>query len=324
MYVPDSREGGYLNEPSPASVQEGGAVAGQPSTSGKDDNLWLTGAWLSSFILAHRAGINADFPREYSDWTKYRVLLLPSPLTSTEKILAHVRTDFWEKALRYVENGGLLYASLCADAAIPEMEHLFGARLQDHEPDGEVTLKVVTSFGNLHPGDTFRYTANAGDSRHWAAVVEVTGGKVIAVDGEGRPALIANSFGKGRTLLSTYPLETYLATLPSAFDKHDKTHRIYRAFREWTGVQTQFAVDNPSIQVSCLASRNRGYVVLVNHSCRRVSAGLTSIFPVDSLRRVEPQGLTALPRGVQKWQVDLEPYGGAVIEWTLTDSPRQP
>jgi len=306
------------------STQEGGAVAGQPSTGGKDENLWLTGSWLSSFILAHRAGMSAGFPREYSDWSKYRVVLLPSPLTSTEKILVHVRTDFWEKARHYVEKGGFLYASLSADSAIPEMERLFGARLQDHEPVSEVTLKVVTPFGSLRPGDTFHYTANAGDSRHWAAVVEVSAGQVIAVDGEGRPALIANSLGKGRTLLSTYPLETYLATLPSAFEKHEETHRIYRAFREWTGVQLHFAVDNPSIQVSCLEAPNRGYVVMVNHGSRPAAARLTSTSSLDSLRRVTPEGLAPLPQAERNWQVDLEPYGAAVIEWTQPGSPPRP
>ena len=57
------------------------------------------------------------------------MLLMPSPLTSTDSYLVHVHTDFWEKARQYVADGGALYASLSGDAAIPEMESLFGARL---------------------------------------------------------------------------------------------------------------------------------------------------------------------------------------------------
>ena len=43
--------------------------------------------------------------------------------------LAHVHADFYEKAKKYVENGGFLYASVATDGAIPEMASLFGARL---------------------------------------------------------------------------------------------------------------------------------------------------------------------------------------------------
>ena len=297
------------------STQEGGAVAGQQTPAGRDDNLWLTGSWLSAFILANRAGLNADFPRESGDWTKRRLVLLPSPLTSTENMLVHVHTDFWEKARRYVEDGGYLYASLSADAAIPEMERLFGARLQDHQPVREVVLKVVVPFGGLQPGETFRYAANADDPRHWKAALDVRGGTVVAVDSEGQPALTANTLGKGRTLLSAYPIETYLAALPGAFEGHEQTYRIYRAFREWTGVQPLFLVDQASVQVSTLESTGRGYVVLVNHGSGPVTARLSSTFAVDSLSRLTPEDIRPLPHERHNWEIDLEPYGGAVLEW---------
>jgi len=63
------------------------------------------------------------------------------------------------KARSYVENGGVLYASVSGDAAMPEMDSLFGARLVDLIPVRDVTLKVVAPFGNLKPGDTFTYSA---------------------------------------------------------------------------------------------------------------------------------------------------------------------
>jgi beta-galactosidase len=104
------------------STQDGGAVTGERPRSDWDDNLWLTGAWLSTFILARRAGLNVSFPREYTPWQEHPLLLLPSPLTSTERNLVHVHTGFWNEARDYVEAGGTLYASLCADAAIPKWQ----------------------------------------------------------------------------------------------------------------------------------------------------------------------------------------------------------
>jgi len=167
-------------------------------------NLWLTRSLLSAFILARRAGWKVDMPREYADWSAHPLLLLPSPLTGTERNLVHVHTTFWERASEYVRQGGVLYASLCADAAVPEMAGLFGASLCDHAPAEEVALRLMAPFGGLAEGTEFRYRADPSMLQAWPATLEVRGGQVLAVDGYGRPALVANQFGKGRTLLSAY------------------------------------------------------------------------------------------------------------------------
>ena len=192
-------------------------------------NVWLTRRLLNTFILARRAGLKVDMPREYTDWQAHPLLLLPSPLTSTERNLVHVHTAFWDEVREYVRTGGLLYASLCADAAIPEMDDLFGASLADHASAGEVTLTFVEPFGDIAAGTVFRYQADAGDPQPLACHAGCDRrDRSSRVDQDGRPALVAHSYGKGKTLLSAYPLETYLAVLPSAFERPENTHRIYR------------------------------------------------------------------------------------------------
>src|SRR5512137_956712 len=164
-----------------------------PSTSTQETgesgeaNLWLTRSLLNCFILARRAGWKVDMPREYTDWQSHPLLLLPSPLTSTGHNLVHVHTAFWETARAYVEQGGTLYASLCADAAIPGMGELFGASLADHVPAEEVLLKLVQPFGSLDEGSVFRYRADPSSLKQWPATLDLRGGTVIAVDGAGRP-----------------------------------------------------------------------------------------------------------------------------------------
>jgi len=297
------------------STDEGGAVAGQKLPDFAEENDWLTGSWLSSFILARQAGLKADFPREYSDWHSRPLLLLPSPLTSTDSFLVHVHTDFWEKARQYVTDGGALYASLCGDAAIPEMESLFGARLVDHSPVNEVTLKVVAAWGGLNPGDTFHYSAGGGSPRQWAATLEARGGTVIAVDQDGRPALVANRLGKGATLLCAYPLETYLASLPAAFDKEENTYRIYRALGEWAGVKLRFRSDQFSVEAVSLDAPDHGYLVVVNHSGKSRQATMTSALPLKSLQRLTPNGEQPVSLQGTRWKLDLQPYEAAVFEW---------
>jgi endo-1,4-beta-mannosidase len=298
------------------SLFDGDAVPGQPQPNVSSENQWLMGSSLISFILAHRSGMKTDFPREYGDWQKRPMLLMPSPLTSTGNVfLAHVHSDFYGKARKYVEGGGFLYASVAADAAITDMESLFGARLADTVTVSEVTLKVVAPFGTLKPGDTFHYTVPAANPRYWGSLLEATSGKVIAVDQDGRPALVANTLGSGKTLLSAYPIEAYLAAVPSVFEKPEGTYRIYEAFREWTGVKPLFHTDQPSVEVSGLNADHRGYAVLVNHSAQRYPLTVFTTLPVRALSRITLEGSQPLRLDGSSWKMDIEPYETVIVEW---------
>jgi len=297
------------------STFDGDAMPGQPQPNLGGDNSWLMGSALNTFVLAHRAGLKSDFPREYDDWTKRPMLFLPSPLTSTASHIVHVHSDFYEKARKYVEGGGFLYASLAADAAIPDMETIFGARLVDTVTASDVTLKVVEPFGGLKPGDTFHYSVPGANPRTWGALLEVKGGKVIAVDQDGRPALIANTVGSGKTLLSAYPIESYLASTPSAFEKPETTHRIYEAFRDWTGVKPAFQSDQPSVEVTSLRGDHRGYAVVVNHSAQAYKATITTSLPVKSVWQVGSENSKSLQLDGSTWKMDLEPYQATIVEW---------
>jgi beta-galactosidase len=292
------------------------AVAGQPPARSAEDNQWLRGAWLSTFILTRRAGLRADFPREATDdWQKRPMVFLPSPLTSTNSHLVHVHTDFYEKAKNYVEHGGFLYASMAADGAIPDMEAIFGARVADTVTASDVTLKVVEAFGDLKPGDTFHYAVPAANPRYWGTLLEVKGGRVIAVDQEGRPALVAGTLGAGKTLLSAYPIEAYLAAIPSVFEKPENTHRIYRAFQEWTGHRSQFFTDQPSVEAGSLNADHRGYVFVVNHSADPQRITVTSTMRVRSISLIAAEGAKSLRLEGSGWKMDLEAHEAAILEW---------
>ena len=308
-------------EPIPyVSTQDGGAVAsGDPWQGNQGDgetNLWLVGAWLSTLILARRAGLKVAFPREYTDWQQSPLVLLPSPLTSTERNFAHVHTRFWEEARAYVEKGGTLYASLCADAAIPEMSDLFGARLADHIPLAEAELRLVASFGGLPAGTSFHWQGNL-TPRTCPATLEVTGGKVIAKDQNGRPTLVANQYGKGRTLLCAYPLESGLAVRPGVFEMPDETWKLYRALRQWSGVSSRFETDQPSVEVAALTGPGRGYAVFASHNPEVQTVTVTTSLPVKSVRQITPEGPRPLAMKKRQWELTIAAWDGAVVEWNL-------
>lgn len=297
------------------SQVEGGAVNGQ-APSPYQGNQWLMSAVLSSFILAHQAGLKPAMPRELADWTRYPAVLLPSPLTATDPISIHVHTDFWAKAQRYVRQGGVLYASLSADAAIPHMTRLFGARMTDSIPAAGVTLRVIKSFGGLAPGDTLHLLAPDGDARYWGTGLEVGSGEVIAVDQQGRPALIANRLGKGRTLLSAYPLEAYLGNQPMAFDTGESVYRLYRALVQWADLRPVVATDQPAVEAAALDAGGHGYIVLVNHSDVSHQALISTSLPVHSLKPLGDgsPGPSVGHVGVG-WSVAVPAWDGVVLEW---------
>jgi len=298
------------------SMMDGDAMPGRalPDVSGV--NRWLMSSALTAFVLARRAQLKADFPREYADWAKRPMLFMPSPITSTGDVfLAHVHADFYAKARQYVAGGGFLYASVAADGAIPEMAPLFGARLVDRAPSSEVTLKIVAPLGDLKPGDTFHYTVPSANIESWGALLEVAAGKVIAVDQDGHAALVANTVGSGKTLLSAYPIEHYLADVPSAFDKPEATHRIYEAFRDWAGVRPQFQSSDPAVEVCALNGDRRGYAVIVSHSAQPRSVTVSSALSIRSITRISPAGRKAMAVEASSWKMDLDPYEGVIVEW---------
>ena len=175
-------------------------------------------------------------------------------------------------------------------------------------------MKIVAPFGELKPGDTFHYTVPTQTIESWGTLLEVTSGRVIAVDQNNNPALVANSIGRGKTLLSAYPIEHYLANVPAVFDQPENTHRIYEAFRDWVGLKPVFRADDPAIEITALNGDHRGYVVVVNHAAQAKNVTITAS-GVRSASRFEPQGVTAIPMDGSGWKMQLGPYEGAIVEW---------
>jgi hypothetical protein len=296
------------------SVSEGGAVNGQAPTP-YDGNHSVMSAVLASFILTHRAGLRPDLPREHGQWDKYPLVLLPSPLTATDPIFVHLHTDFWKKATEYVKRGGVLYASLSANSAIPDMAALFGAHMTDTVPVTELTLSIVKPLGHLKPGDTFHFEVPAAAARYWGTGLEVDGGEVVAVDQEQRPALIAQTLGKGKTLLSAYPFESYLGNQPMAFEKNETAYRLLRALREWSGVRPLVDTDQPSVEAAALNSRAGGYLILVNHGAERRATRVTTTLPVNTLKYLNQDGDADVPKDGSGWRVELPAYDSVLLQW---------
>jgi hypothetical protein len=299
------------------STQDGDSVAGSKPHEQEENNRWLVGAWLSSLILGRQAGFKVGFPREYSDWHKIPCILLPAPLTSTSDNLVHVHTGFWDEAREYVRMGGCLYASVCADVAIPDMHELFGARLADHAPVGEVNIKLLPPISDRQGGLTVHFDIDGSRPQNWPATVELCGGEVIAVDQDEKPALIANHYGKGKVLLCTYPIESYLAQTPAAFEGQQEAYKIYQALRTWSSAGALFSTNLPNAEVAALLSEHRGYAILANHGPETLEVEVLSSLPLKRIRQVVPSGYEEIELSDHGWSMTLEGFNGSIVEWFI-------
>lgn len=294
------------------SNQEPGSVAGQDGADDGGLSAELAATWLNSFVLARRAGLLTGFPREYGEWSKLPMVLLPAPLTASKPNLLHVHTVFWQRAAEYVRGGGVLYLSLNGESAIPGLEELAGARLADRVPANVVRIKMTAPLGELKPGDEFTFEGGGG-AGDWGALLEARGGKVVAIDQDGRPALIANTLGKGKVLTSAYPIERYLARVPAAHGESENAHRIYRALADWAGVQPLFRTDRTDVEAAALAAASRGYVVLTNHSDSGHNVTVSSRRPLRSAQLVTSEAVAPVELHGDHFSVQLAPFEGVVV-----------
>jgi hypothetical protein len=182
---------------------------------------------LQSYVLACQAGLDPAVVGEDDDLSTYRLLLCPS----TQKL----KTPTWKKLEASARAGATVYWSYfsgdyhfhmgmwCANfSTLTGLQHhlrfgcfdLPGERLV---LKGAVSLDVPTSLGR-EPYPLARLPIEARDTR------------VLAHDGEGRPALTAHSLGEGEVIFLAYPLERYLALLADGSQRD--AHRLYRLLGE--------------------------------------------------------------------------------------------
>jgi hypothetical protein len=111
-------------------------------------------------------------------------------------------------------------------------------------------------------------------------------------------------------VLSAFPLESWLATTPSAFDLKEfrsapqLVDRLHRAVRE-LGPKLPFDVTAPEVEATALDAH---HLVLVNHGpeSRHVEVHTS----VSTLERLTPTG----KEPVAHFTVDLAAWDGAILE----------
>lgn len=317
-YVTPFDPSGYGLDPDSAGPYEPAERAWNPTRDVKP----LIRAWLNSFVLAARAGLSVDFPRERLDdvWPQARLLLLPAPLTTTTDSLLHVRTSFWAGAEEFLAEGGTVWMSLSADSAIPGMESFAGCRIVERAAAGAGTLlRFARPWGPFAIGDELPLpTPPAGplargpEGLHSRGVVLAPepGAEVVATDAAGDPALIRFPHAGGQVVTCAYPLELLLADVADAHGPDDASWAVYAGLAELVGDE-QAGAAHPELTCGSLRGSRGGLLVVTNHGGERVEAPLRLPPAVTGITEVRADGLH--PHGGE--QVELDPYDVLVLTW---------
>jgi beta-galactosidase len=276
----------------------------------------LVRGWLNAFVMAARADIRAEFPRERLDdaWPATRLLLLPAPLTTTTSSLLHLRTSFWRGAAAFFAAGGTLYASCSADTAIPGAEDALGCRIADRAPVGRGgALRFRRSWGPIAAGETLRLPASEAPLHNRGVRLELGGEAiVIAEDEAGDPALVATPRGPGWAVVCAFPVELLLADVPDAHGRGDDSWKLYAGLASLAGVRPAAGVDHPGVVGGVVRGERGGALLLTNHTAEYVVAPLR--FPGELGAAIAGDGTAAAPP--HNGEVALGPHAAQIITWT--------
>ncbi|MBI2939427.1 MAG: cellulase family glycosylhydrolase [Chloroflexi bacterium] len=237
----------------------------------------------TSFTLAKTGGCDVGFvrerpdpyffdssplPEEAFDFSPYRLLILPNTWA--------MLTGTWRQLHDYAAAGGTVYVSFSGRRGglhCQIFESLFGARHQlrygisDLPRRSAVTLRFIRPLVGFGEGEEIVCPV-AGTPPDTAYLpLETTTAEVIAVDDEGRPALIVNRIGQGRVVLVTYPLEYYAFWTPDG-NTTTALDSLYLALRELAGIRPPADCANRFIETGTFTSVDGAeqLVVLVNHA----------------------------------------------------------
>ncbi len=278
----------------------------------------LVAAWLNGYVMAARAGLGVSFPRERLDgaWPDARLVLLPAPLASSAGSL-HLRTSFWDGAAAHLGAGGAAWISCSADVAIPGMAALLGARLTDRAPGGaSPVLRFVEQWGPFRTGETLELPSGDGSlAQRSVTLAPAAASRVIALDGQGDPALVAARRGSGLVAVCSHPVELLVAGQADAHGPPDRTWGLYAGLAAAAGIAERAFTDDPDVTAGVLGGPDGGMVTLTNHAAAASRTTLRLPGEARAARVVSSAGREPLALEDGRAELRLDGFGATVIEW---------
>jgi hypothetical protein len=138
----------------------------------------------------------------------------------------------------------------------------------------EVHFELVDDVGELPKGTKLSFGVGGEGTGRAYLPVEAAGAEVLAVDDQGRPALLRNRTGAGWMVLCTHPLEHWAASRPAA--NPEPTWQLYSALAGISGVSRPLRVEDPRVTVGALRIGEKDAFLALNLSPVSVQAELVA------------------------------------------------
>jgi hypothetical protein len=231
---------------------------------------------FQSYIAAREAGLPVGLVRERD------LLASARPLPPGLKLYLMPCAKFMmAPGARYMhrlaEAGATVYASYFAGSGrdqlgpwLPWIDQAFGVAhhlrygLADAAKPEVVTFELVRDLGRLAAGTQLSFVM-AGDGAARAYLpVEPAGAELLAVDDQGRPALLRHRAGAGWMVLCTFPIEHIAASQPDS--NPEPTWQLYSALADEAGVTRPVRTDDPRVIVGPITVGGENAFVVLNIS----------------------------------------------------------
>jgi len=248
--------------PPQSKVAIGYSVANALMTHFAEGNV---NAYLAAYLGANRVlqhiGHQIDVARIDAsnfndDLSKYDVLVLPLPIFSDAATA--------DKLTRFVKNGG----TLISEASFAEYDDTFFS--SDRVPGMGLDKvfgchrEIISTRNDI----MIRYRGLPVPSRFYEEILIPDGGEVAGTYADGRPAVVANSFGKGKAVyFGTNVLMDYI------FNEDENFSAVMADLT--SGVQRFARIDNRLCLVRWLQAKDRRLVFLFNGTPRDAACTLT-------------------------------------------------
>jgi endo-1,4-beta-mannosidase len=259
------------------------------------------------YVAAREGHLPVGFTREADGIVPDAKLYL---LPSTKQVLAPT----WHQLRGLAAGGAVVYLSYCAGDQpfhrypwYPKLDEVFGVEhqlaygLNDPIDDDVVELTFTDDFGSIPAGAVLRFPVAGNEHGRSFLPVEARGAKIVAIDGQGRPALLRHAVGAGETILCTYPLE-YLAAAGRRVNP-EPTHRLYDALATVAGIERPVTLDDPRV-----------FVDMLSHPDGRRFVWFVSQHSADVAVTPTVEGTLRELGGAVVSSVRLPAYGVAVLE----------
>lgn len=238
------------------------------SPEGVWDRQERRGIGYTAYVLSKMAGMDADIISSEQDFDKYKLLIFPS-INGTPVALKYEDQRRIEK---FVKNGGSLYLSIY-NGNWEKFQKMFGLKVVNKKmiTRGEIKIRFNKDWGELRAGRELIYETG----KCWKTYGNSIGCKVVAtLEGNDMPALVINNYGSGKIILSMYPIEYLLSSLPDVLD-NDDTYLIYKNLKKISGIDTGVEVNNPFLEAVLFDSGKGKYLIVVNHSKKNITEKIT-------------------------------------------------